>query len=36
METIDIFLPNFTSILKDNKSNKNCYNLSLIEESVKI
>ena len=36
METIDIFLPNFTSILKDNTSNKNCYNLSLIEESTKI
>ena len=36
METIDIFLPNFTSILKDNTSNKNCYNLGLIEESTKI
>jgi len=36
METIDKFLPNFTSILKDNNTNKNCYNLSLIEESTKI
>ena len=36
METINEFLPNFTSALKNNDLNKNNYNLSLIEESTKI